>query len=59
MERKWEEWMFGMASGNGVATCSPQLFIMALNAIIFGLQCSDLGFRNEYVYVPALFFADN
>ena len=32
---------------------------MAVNAIIYGLQCSDLGFRNEYVYVPALFFADD
>ena len=47
---------------NGIrqgCTCSPQLFIMAANEISSGLQRSGLGFRNEQVYVPALFFADD
>lgn len=47
---------------NGIrqgCTCSPQLFIMAVNEIISDLQRSRLGFRNECVYVPALFFADD
>ena len=47
---------------NGIrqgCTCSPQLFIMAVNEIIISLQRSGLGFRNDCVYVPALFFADD
>ena len=54
------EEMGRMEVWNGIrqgCTCSPQLFIMAVNAIICGLQGSGLGFRNDSVYVPALFFA--
>lgn len=40
-------------------TGSPLLFIMVLNYIIEKIAESKLGFRNENLYIPVLFFADD
>ena len=47
---------------NGIrqgCTCSPQFFLMAVNEIIKGIERKGLGFRNESVYMPVIFFADD
>ena len=40
-------------------TVSPLLFIMVLNHIIDEIVSTKAGFRNDAVYVPVLFFADD
>ena len=40
-------------------TLSPLLFIMVLNHIIDEIVNAKAGFRNDTVYVPTLFFADD
>ena len=40
-------------------TGSPQLFIMVVNLIIQKICNTGLGFRNDLLYIPALFFADD
>ena len=54
--------MGNMEVRNGIrqgCTGSPQLFIMVINVIIKRIMETGLGFRNEKIYVPALFYADD
>ena len=47
---------------NGIrqgCTCSPQFFLMAVNRIIKAMEWKGLGFRNENIYMPVVFFADD
>lgn len=40
-------------------TGSPLLFIMVLNYIIDKIVDTKLGFKNDHIYMPVLFFADD
>ena len=40
-------------------TGSPQLFVIVVNIIIYGILDSGMGYRDEEFYVPALFYADD
>ena len=47
---------------NGIrqgCTCSPQFFLMAVNRIIKAMERKGLGFKNDSVYMPLIFFADD
>ena len=54
--------MGNMEVRNGIrqgCTGSPQFFLMVVNVIIKRIVETGFGFRNEEVYVPALFYADD
>ena len=56
------EVMGNMEVRNGIrqgCTGSPQFFLMVVNVIIKRIVETGFGFRNEEVYVPALFYADD
>ena len=40
-------------------TVSPLLFILLINSLIEEVEKEDLGFKNEKIFVPVLFFADD
>ena len=51
-----------MEVSNGIwqgCTGSPQLFVMIVNMIIREILDSTVGYRDEALYIPALFFADD
>lgn len=45
--------------GLGRGTGSPQLFVMMVNIIISSVLDSEMEYRYEEFYVPALFYADD